>query len=159
MAAAPAASVPPGALPSNVHPDELELKLQRLARLRQPGAEASDSDAKPPQASAMRGNAGKDSYSVSDLIRAQVERHWSLDFPLGKKAYPVEIRLAITGAGVVTKAEIVPDPRFAADRSYQDAARSARNAVLLSSPFELPSGVYRDAMELTLHLNTQAVLR
>jgi hypothetical protein len=153
------ASIPLGTLPSEVRPDELELKLQKLAKLRQPGADTS-SDANASHGSPMSGNAGKDSYAVSDFIRAQVERRWSLDFaPLGKKTYPVQIRVGITGAGVVTKAEIVRDPRFAAEQGYQDAARSARNAVLLSSPFALPSDHFGDAMELTLHLNTQDVQR
>jgi hypothetical protein len=154
------ATVPLGTMRSEARPDELELKLQRLARLRQPDTDSSGSDAKPPRVAAMNGNGGPDPYSVSDFIRAQVERRWSLDFaPPLKKAYPVQIRVEITSAGVVTKAEVIRDPRFAAEQGYQDAARSARNAVLLSSPFALPSGHLGETMELTLHLNTQDVLR
>jgi hypothetical protein len=78
---------------------------------------------------------------------------------LGNKAFSVLIRVEITGAGVVTKADIVRDSRFASDKVYQAMAQSARNAVLLSSPFALPSGHYSDVMELTLSLNTAEALR
>jgi hypothetical protein len=69
------------------------------------------------------------------------------------------IRVRMTGAGVVTKAEVVRDARFAADKAYQDIALSARNAVLLSSPFALPAGHYDGTMELTLNLSTADALR
>jgi hypothetical protein len=101
-----------------------------------------------------------ESLAVSDFIRAQVERRWGLDLArLGNKTFSVLIRVEMTGAGVVTKAEVVHDARFAADKAYQDIALSARNAVLLSSPFALPSGHYADVMQLTLSLNTADALR
>jgi hypothetical protein len=98
--------------------------------------------------------------AVSDFIRAQVERRWGLDLArLGGRTFSVLIRVEMTGAGVVTKAEIVHDARLAADKAYQDIALSARNAVLLSSPFALPSGHYGDVMDFTLSLNTADALR
>jgi hypothetical protein len=156
----------PGAVPLGVssldeRPDDFELKLQRLAELRQPGMDAriSNSHVSPKRAAPMSDTMGQ-SNVVSDFIRAQVERRWSLDLAtLGNKTFSVLIRIQITGAGVVTRADIVSDARLAADNTYQDIARSARNAVLLSSPFALPSGHYGDAMELTLSLNTKDALR
>jgi hypothetical protein len=159
-AASPAA-VPLGILPSDEHPDELELKLRRLATLRQPGPDTPllKSDASPSRISPMSNGVG-DSVAVSDFIRAQVERRWGLDLArLGNKTFSVLIRVEMTGAGVITKAEIVRDARFAADKAYQDIALSARNAVLLSSPIALPSGHYGDVMEFTLSLNTADALR
>jgi hypothetical protein len=155
------ATVPLGISPSDEHPDELERKLRRLATLRQPDA---DSRLSKSDASQTRGlpvsNAVGESLAVSDFVRAQVERRWGLDLVrLGNRTFSVLIRVEMTGAGVVTKAEIVRDARFAADKAYQDIALSARNAVLLSSPFALPSGHYGDVMELTLTLNTADALR
>jgi hypothetical protein len=160
-AASPAAA-PLGILPSDEHPpDELEQKLRRLAALRQPGPDTPllKSDASPSRVSPISNGVGE-SLAVSDFIRAQVERRWGLDLArLGNKTFSVLIRVEMTGAGVVTKAEIVHDARFAADKAYQDIAFSARNAVLLSSPFALPSGHYADVMQLTLSLNTADALR
>jgi hypothetical protein len=148
-AAASPAAVPLGILPSDEHPDDLDLKLQRLAKLRQPDIDTrlSKSDANPSHVSPMSNNAAGDSYAVSDVAA------------LGDKTYSVLIRVEITGEGVVTKAEIVNDSRFAADKAYREIARSARNAVLLSSPFALPSGHYSGVMDLTLSLNTKDALR
>jgi hypothetical protein len=160
-ATASPAAVPLGTEPSEHPPDELERKLQRLAKLRQPGPDTPllKSDASPSRASSMSNTAG-DSFAVSDFIRAQVERRWGLDLAkLGNKTLSVLIRVEMTGAGVVTKAEIVRDAHFATDKAYQDIALSARNAVLLSSPFALPSGHHSDVMDFTLILNTADALR
>jgi hypothetical protein len=78
---------------------------------------------------------------------------------LGNRTFSVLIRIEMTGAGVVTRADIVRDTRLAADKTYQDVARSARNAVLLSSPFVLPAGHYADLTELNLRLDTRDALR
>jgi hypothetical protein len=160
-AAASPAAVPLGMLPSQEHPDELELKLQRLAKLRQPGPDRPllKNDESPSRISSLSNGVG-DSPAVSDFIRAQVERRWGLDLArLGNRTFSVLVRVEMTGEGVVTKAEIVRDARLAADKAYQDIARSARNAVLLSSPFALPAGHYGDVMDFTLSLNTADALR
>ena len=78
---------------------------------------------------------------------------------IGGKALSVLVRVEITNTGTVTKAEIVPNEEFASDKSYQDAARSARNAVILSSPFMLPAGNYTARMAFTLRLDTRDALR
>jgi hypothetical protein len=143
------------------HPDELELKLQRLAKLRQSGSDprASQSAASPARVAPLS-DAVNGPRAVGDFIRAQVERRWGPDLAaLGNRTFSVLIHVEITGAGVVRRADIVPDSRFAADQAYQDIARSARNAVLLSSPLTLPAGRYADVMELTLDLDTRDALR
>ena len=61
--------------------------------------------------------------------------------------------------GAVTKAEIAETARFNTDNTYRAIALSARNAVLLSSPFVLPGGPYSDRMVFTLSLNTKDALR
>jgi hypothetical protein len=154
--------VPLGMAPSDEHPDDLEQKLRRLANLRQPGLDTrlAKTETTPSPVAPMRTDVVGQSYAVSDFIRAQVERRWGLDLAtLGDKTFSVLIRVEMTGAGVVTKAEIVRDARFGADKAYQDIARSARNAVLLSSPFALPAGHYGDVMDFTLSLNTRDALR
>ena len=153
-ATTPAAG-PLGGSPADAPRDEFESKLERLAKLRYPGPEVRLRDR--PSPSPASDNAQS---NVSDFIRAQVERRWSLDLaPLGNRTFSVLIRIEMTGAGVVTRADIVRDTRLAADKTYQDVARSARNAVLLSSPFVLPAGHYADLTELDLRLDTRDVLR
>jgi hypothetical protein len=144
--------------------DPLEQKLERLAELREMDdprplpksdvgslhASRASSDAEAPETT----------YAVRDFIRAQVERRWGLDVAaLGGKALSVVVRVEITNTGAVTKAEIVRNGEFASDKPYQDAARSARNAVILSSPFTLPAGNYSARMAFTLRLDTRDALR
>ena len=100
------------------------------------------------------------SYAVSDFIRAQAERRWGLDVAdLGGRALSVLVRVEITNTGAVTKAEIVQNAQFASDKAYHDVAVSARNAIVLSSPFTLPAGHYNGRMAFTLRLDTQDALR
>ena len=144
--------------------DPLEQKLERLAELREPDEHRPlpNSDARSLHASSASSDAqaSETTYAVSDFIRAQVERRWGLDAAaLGGKALSVFIHVEITNTGTVTKAEIVPNGEFASDKSYQAAARSARNAVILSSPFTLPAGNYTARMAFTLRLDTRDALR
>jgi hypothetical protein len=131
--------------------DELETKLQALAELRQP-----DSAQSIPRLLAANGDgaSGRPGRGLDDLIRAQVERRWNLDLAtLGNT-----IRVEMTNAGVVLKAEIVDSARTT-DPAYREVAVSARNAVLLSSPLSLPTGHYQGAMNMVLFLNPRDVLR
>ena len=83
-------------------------------------------------------------YSVKDFLRAQVERHWYWDRRRLAAAgdWAVSIHLLLNRDGSVAKAEIVDDVSHGGNPEYHDLALSARNAVLLSSPFNLPPGLY-----------------
>jgi hypothetical protein len=157
--------LPPPSIPAPDKPaDPLEQKLERLANLQ-------DTDEhRPLPKSAMRVltaspassnvEAAETTYAVSDFIRAQVERRWGLDVSaLGGRALSVLVRVEMTNTGTVVKAEIVRNARYASDKAYQDVALSARNAVILSSPFTLPAGHYNARMAFTLRLDTQDALR
>jgi hypothetical protein len=154
----------PSGIPSPDKPaDPLEQKLERLAELREMDEHRPlpKSDVRSLHASTASSDveAPETTYAVSDFIRAQVERRWGLDVAaLRGKALSVFVRVEITNTGTVTKAEIVRNGEFAADKSYQDAARSARNAVILSSPFTLPAGNYSARMAFTLRLDTRDAL-
>lgn len=159
--------VPTGTAPNKTKPlpDELESKLHTLSKLRAPPSETllendetGASNIAADSAGAKRGLHA--TYSMRDYIRAQVERRWSLDLDrLGNRDVSIPIRIEITNRGVVTKAEIVESGRAAKDKVYRDVAISARNAVLLSSPIELPAGQYESVMDLTLLLNPKDTLR
>jgi hypothetical protein len=159
------AAPPVGIAPSKEPPDELDVKLHALANLRQPSLDAhlSKKELGLARMSAMSDDAAPASYAayaVRDFIRAQVERRWSLDLAtLGGANYSVLIRVEMTSAGAVTKAEIADTTRFNSDKTYRAIALSARNAVLLSSPFALPAGPYSEVMDFTLSLNTKEALR
>lgn len=157
-------AMPIGASPSNQRPDDLQMKLHALAKLRQPSVDThlSEKSLGLSQLSATSNDAAVGpyaTYAVRDFIRAQVERRWGLDLAaLGNSNFSVLIRVELTSAGVVTKAEIADTARFNADRTYREIALSARNAVLLSSPFALPPGHYSEVMDLILSLNTKEAL-
>jgi outer membrane biosynthesis protein TonB len=142
--------------------DELSAKLQSLARLRQPappippnprpqeGAGLSNTTA----SSANAAPGAEATYSVKDFLRAQVERHWFWDrHRIGAGDWAVSIHLLLNRDGSVAKAEIVEDPRHGADPAFHDLALSARNAVLLSSPLNLPPGRYEAVRDITLTLD------
>jgi len=159
------ATQPIGAAPSNERPDELEMKLHALAKLRLPSVATrlAERNFGLSQLSATSNDAAAGpyaTYAVRDLIRAQVERRWWPDLAaLGKNNFSVLIHVEITSAGVVTKAEIADMARFNKDKTYREIALSARSAVLLSSPFVLPPGHYSDVMDLIISLNTAEALR
>jgi outer membrane biosynthesis protein TonB len=155
----PAAAKP---RPSPAPADDLATKLQSLARLRQPappvppnprpqeGAGLSNVTA----SSANAAPSSAASYSVKDYLRAQVERHWYWDRRrLGAGDWAVSIHVLLNRDGSVARAEIVEDPRHGADPDYHDLALSARNAVLLSSPLNLPPGRYESLKDITLTLD------
>jgi hypothetical protein len=97
-------------------------------------------------------------YDVKDVIRAQVERRWHVDRTRLKASdWAVNIHIRLESDGTVDTAEIVGDPRYALDKDYQDFARSARNAVYMSSPLILPPGGYALARDIVVDFNPARV--
>jgi hypothetical protein len=156
----PSAAAP---IPSqSAEPDGLTAKLQALAKLRQPDmSERGDSGGAAMPAEGDGAAFGFDSmYQVRDFLRAQVMRRWHLDVAnLGHDRVSVPIRVELTGSGKVIKAEILSADHAAVDPVYDEIAASARNAVLLSSPFVMPKGHYQDEMEVVLYLDPKDALR
>jgi hypothetical protein len=143
--------------------DDLQAKLRGLAKLRQPDAplHALDNDQTADTDTTSEGAVPGDdaTYSLRDYIRAQIERRWSLDLAtLGNRKLTIVLRVEITRNGTVIKSEIVDQARFRTDFAFHEIALSARNAVLLSSPFTLPPGDYKDIMDMTLSLNPRDAL-
>jgi hypothetical protein len=97
-------------------------------------------------------------YRVRDFLRAQVERRWSLDLNHGRDAV-VLIHVKVARNGAVTEAEIVDRARYANDAAWRAVALSARNAVLLSSPLNLPSGYAAGPIDVTLAMNSRDAMR
>jgi outer membrane biosynthesis protein TonB len=143
--------------------DDLAAKLQSLARLRQPAPPVAPNPrtqegtgvSNVTASNAAAASSANATYGIQDYLRAQVERHWYWDrHQLGAANWAVSIHVLLNRDGSVAKAEIVDDPRHGADPAYHDLALSARNAVLLSSPLNLPPGV--DIREVTLTLDPRA---
>jgi hypothetical protein len=143
--------------------DNFAAKLNALAHLKQTNArlpalnnaEGSDSDAT--SDSAVPGDEAM--YAVKDYIRAQVQRRWSVDFSLpGARSMSVAIHVRMKSDGRVLSAQIVDQHRYKTDASWREVALSARNAVLLSSPFTLPAGHYKDVMDMTLRFDPKDAL-
>jgi hypothetical protein len=149
--------------PEQIPRDELETKLQGLAQLRQPQTDprllngaGSFADTVDGNGAARGRGAG---YSVMDYIRAQVERRWNLNTTeLGARNIVIPIHVVLAADGSVTKAEIVDQKRTITDAEYRSLALAARNAVILSSPFALPSG-QNGIMDMTLDLNPRDTLQ
>jgi len=157
---------PEGEAPQKTRPpvDELQAKLQSLAQLRQPdtplapleNSPQAGTDSTSPDAAA----GDEASYGVKDFIRAQVERRWLLDLALlGKRDFRIPIHVEVTRDGKVLLAEIVDKRRYNSDAAYREIALSARNAVILSSPFVLPPNYYKDVTDVTLTLDPRDALR
>jgi hypothetical protein len=145
------------------HPDELTVKLQKLAELRQPILDqrlsTKGEGLSRISATSRDAEIGFDA-TFRDFLRDQIEHHWGLDLgTLHGKDFSVLLRVAITKAGVVTKAEVVNNQRSGVDAAFDEAALSARNAALLSSPLTLPPGRYPELMNVILTLNTRDALR
>lgn len=157
----PPVGVAPKKAPAPV--DELQAKLRSLARLRQPETalapldNSPNSDTDSTSDDAVSGDRAL--YSVRDFIRAAVVRRWNLNLSmLGTHDYKVRVHVQMTRKGVVTLAEVIDQQRFRTDATYREIALSARNAVLLSSPFALPPGDYHDGMDMILSLNPRDTL-
>jgi outer membrane biosynthesis protein TonB len=148
-------------------PDDLDARLKALARQQQLQAQAPAN--RRPQndagssslAAAGNGAAGGGGarYNVKDFIRAQIERHWRLDAGALGTDFVVAIHVTLNRDGSVKSADIVDDPRYRASAAYQALARSARNAVLLSSPLDLPPGRYDEVADMTLNFNPRNALQ
>jgi len=145
-------------------PDDLQIKLRKLAQLREPmvDTDLARKGEGLSRVSAMRPDAalGPDA-KIKDFLRDQIEHHWSPDLSsLHGRNVSVPILVAITTkTGVITKAELVNNSDVGFDSAYEEIAVSARNAALLSSPLTLPPGRYPESMQVILTLNTADALR
>lgn len=142
--------------------DALDTKLKALARLKQTdpklklavGQGVSNIDA----ANGPAGNSA--SYSIRDYVLAQVLRRWAVDLAKTKdRPLIIAIKVTMKRDGSITEAVLMELGRAKTDAYYRDIATGARNAVLLSSPINLPPGDYPKEMHFTLNLDTRAVLR
>jgi hypothetical protein len=98
--------------------------------------------------------------SAKDFLRAQIERHWDFDVSsLGSTDLTVAIHVEIAPNGAVSQVDIVDDPRYSSNPSYRAAADSARRAVLVASPLQIPPGRYDDFKDVTLNLDPRDALR
>ncbi|MGH6738036.1 MAG: hypothetical protein ACREDY_03200, partial [Bradyrhizobium sp.] len=146
---------------ANQASDQIETKLQALAKLRQSDTDQASLQPGPPASTTLMSDdaAPGRMAALRDFIRDQVERHWSLDLAsLGDHEFSIPIRVQIADSGTVLEAEIIDTAR-ASDPVYQEIASSARNAVLSASPLSLPAGHYQTVTELVLYLNPRATLR
>ena len=153
--------------PTNDRPtpprDELQAKLEELAKLAQPETDPRLLDGFNAAGRSTSGNGrgkGAQTYSVKDFIRAQVERRWNLDLEtLGDRVLVISIHVVLKRDGSVAKAEIVNNRGYGQDELYRNIAISARNAVILSSPFALPAGSYDLVKDMVLDLNPRDTVR
>ena len=163
VAAQPATKLPRKQAPA----DALSTKLKQLAQLKQPPAPVPPNSRQQDGAglsnvtatSADAARARDATYSVKDFIRAQVERRWHPDRKALAGNWTVAIHIVLDPDGTVSLAEIVNEARYRSDKVYMDFARSARNAVNLSSPLALPPGGYEIARDIVVDFDPRQVLQ
>lgn len=158
--------VPSGIAPSKTAPppDDLELQLKRLSKLRQPNTDprlagnAGSADIAESGEDNFSGGGG--AYTSRDIIRAQILRRWNLDLrKLGNRNFVILIHILLKRDGTVVTADIVDRQRYATDAVYRWIALSARNAILLASPLSLPPGSGDDGLDMTLRLNPRDAMQ
>ncbi len=161
-----AVHTPSGVAPSKTTPppDDLEIQLKALSKLRQPNSDprlAGDAGtADLPESGEDAFSGGHGAYSSRDIIRAQILRRWNLDMGrLGNRNFDILIHVLLKRDGTVLEADIVDKQRYATDSVYRWIALSARNAILLSSPLTLPSGLGAENLDVTLKLNPRDTLQ
>ncbi len=144
-------------------PDKLDIKLRELAQLRQPilDQDLSKTGEGLARISTTRQDALPGSEAAfKNFLRDQIEHHWGLDLAaIHGRDISVALRIRITRAGLVTGADVLNKREAGVDPVFDEAARSARNAALLSSPLALPPGRYPEIMDVILTLNTRDALR
>jgi hypothetical protein len=159
-------SPPVGVEPDKIKPppDDLQNRLNALSKLRAPETDtqalhgAGESHAESTSNDAAPGSEA--TYGLRDYIRAQVMRRWNLDLSApGGRAITVALHIVMKGNGTISIADVVDKHRYATDAAYRQIAMSARNAVLLSSPIQLPPGNYPAETEMTLLLSPRDALR
>jgi hypothetical protein len=143
--------------------ESLAARLHLLAHLRTPAMRHQSDDpgfggTGPPES--MADGAGHDSTNaVKDFIRAQVERRWNPDRrEIGAQEWVVRIHMELGRDGKVLRADVVGAGRHNSD-SYLDFARSARNAVLVSSPLALPPGMNEIARDIVVDFDLRDATR
>jgi hypothetical protein len=144
-------------------PDDLEIKLSRLAELREPLVDQDfgrKSEGLSRQNATRADAASGSEAAIKDFLRDQIEHHWNPDLAtLHGRNISVQLRVAITRTGVITAADLINARESGIDPAYDEAAMSARDAALLSSPLTLPPGQYPASMDLILSVNTRDALR
>ncbi len=105
---------------------------------------------------AGRGRGG----DVRDIIRAQVLRHWNFRVAaLAGIRRVISIRVVVDQDGQVEQADLRLDPALSTDKAYGELARSVRNAVLVSSPLHLPTGLAADQRDVVVDFDSTLLLR
>jgi hypothetical protein len=100
----------------------------------------------------------RSTLSVKDFLRAQIERHLEFDVgSLGSANIVVSIHVILDPDGKVHAADIVDDPRLATDPLFHSLADSARRAVLVASPLQIPPGRFDAFHDVVLDFNPKDV--
>jgi hypothetical protein len=140
--------------------DPFELKLRRLAALRNPDSTLTlKTEGTSPQTAGNAGEVGDLAYSVRDAIRARVLRKWNINFSrLAGRHIVITLHVALTGSGKLSTISIAGERAHAKDLTWMDIALSARNAVILSAPFKLPADLRQKGYRFTLTLDPRQTL-
>nr|WP_298682386.1 hypothetical protein [uncultured Dongia sp.] len=84
-------------------------------------------------------------------FRDQIERNWNINSALIDQCREmIELRVALAPDGTVTKVDILQPGGPAAE--CRPAAEAARRAVLIASPFKVPSGTYPPSIKFRLSM-------
>jgi len=157
----PDVGVQPNPKPT-VHDDFLN-RLNSLSKLRAPETATQalhgQGETEDPSTSNNATPGDEAMYSLRDYIRAQILRRWNLDLSAtGAKSIVVALHVVMKANGTIASAEIIDKHRYATDAAFRQIAMSARNAILLASPINLPAGRYPAETAMTINLNPKDAL-
>ena len=160
-AVAPAGNPPPPTQDLNARLQSLTTQQQLQASRPRNDWQQADAGSSTVDASSANAALGQQAtYSVRDFIRAQIERHWYMDKgTLAASDFVVSIHITLNRNGKVLEAVILSDPSYTTNAMHRQLAFSARAAVWLSSPLQLPPGAYDLVKDMTLRFNPRDVLQ
>ena len=103
---------------------------------------------------------GRATYSLKDYVRSQIVRHWNFDVAaLNGARWVVAVHVVLAGDGTVSQADPVEDASLHANKTYRSLVKSIRDAVLVSSPLNLPPGLNPAQLDMVLEFDPVVALR
>jgi hypothetical protein len=153
----PKTDKPPDKKPQKDDLSDLEKTLQDMQK-NQP--DSSPSPDKAPQSTPNAEISLQPTMSEISMVQHQVEIHWNFDVGARDAAnLIVQVHVTLQPDGTVTRAELVPDPRYDSDTFFRSAADSARRAVLAASPLKLPPNSYEKFKDFTFRFDPRNAVR
>ncbi|MDR3179800.1 MAG: hypothetical protein LBT70_02780 [Holosporaceae bacterium] len=108
------------------------------------------------------GSGGGISESDNELIMSQIYPHWAVASGIKNAenlVIEINVELRDNGEVILSSVEILDQERYLNDSTFRAAADSAKRAILLASPLNIPKNKIDLLREITLRFNMKKALR